>query len=163
MPNALHSSHFSIASPLGMMEAEYEGAALVALRFVDDAMGLVYSRSLPCLPDDSELKVWLDDYFAGRCPQPKLALRMRGTPFQLRVWDALMEIPYGATVTYGAVAKHVGCQSARAVGQAVGHNPVALIVPCHRVVGAGGRLKGYAYGTERKQRLLQLEQTLRLA
>lgn len=99
---------------------------------------------------------WLDSYFGGYIPANTPRLRLQGTPFQLRVWEALLEIPYGETETYGALARRLG-SSPRAVGGAVGRNPVSLIVPCHRVVGAGGSLGGYAAGPDRKARLLQLE------
>ena len=103
---------------------------------------------------------WLDCYFSGHCPDFLPPLALQGTPFQRRVWRALMDIPYGATTTYGALARSVGCRSAQAVGQAVGRNPVAIIVPCHRVVGSDGTLTGYAYGLERKEYLLKLESTV---
>ena len=76
------------------------------------------------------------------------------------VWNELLQIPYGQTVTYGEMARRIGCRSAQAVGQAVGRNPVVILVPCHRVVGAHGRLTGYAYGLNRKQQLLQLEKNI---
>lgn len=103
---------------------------------------------------------WLDLYFSGRKPVFLPPIKLIGTPFQRRVWQALMDIPYGATTTYGALARSVGCRSAQAVGQAVGRNPVAIIVPCHRVVGSDGTLTGYAYGLERKEYLLKLESTV---
>ena len=102
---------------------------------------------------------WLDLYFSGRKPDFLPPIKLIGTPFQRRVWQALMDIPYGTTTTYGALARRVGCRSAQAVGQAVGHNPVAIIVPCHRVIGSDGSLTGYAYGMERKEYLLRLETT----
>lgn len=101
---------------------------------------------------------WLDTYFAGRNPEHVPPLRPQGTPFQQRVWRKLQEIPYGCTATYGDIARRVGCRSAQAVGQAIGRNPIAIIIPCHRVVGADGSLTGYAYGIETKEKLLQLEQ-----
>ena len=85
-------------------------------------------------------------------------LNPQGTAFQKRVWTALLTIPYGETLSYGEIAKMVGCRSAQAVGQAVGANPIALIIPCHRVIAAHGKIGGYAYGTEIKKRLLDLEQ-----
>ena len=81
-----------------------------------------------------------------------------GTMFQQRVWQALLSIPYGETVSYGELAQMVGCKSAQAVGQAVGANPIALFIPCHRVIAAHGKLGGYAYGQEIKKRLLHIEQ-----
>ena len=85
-------------------------------------------------------------------------LNPQGTDFQKRVWTTLFTIRYGQTKTYGEIARMVECRSAQAVGQAVGHNPIALIIPCHRVIAAHGQIGGYAYGTEIKKRLLQLEQ-----
>ena len=85
-------------------------------------------------------------------------LNPEGTDFQRKVWQALLTIPYGQTKTYGEIAQMVGCRSAQAIGQAISRNPIALIIPCHRVVGAHGALGGYAFGIERKERLIQLEQ-----
>ena len=90
-------------------------------------------------------------------------LRPQGTPFQLRVWHELLKIPYGTTTTYGDIARHVGCRSAQAVGQAIGHNPIAIIIPCHRVIGADGSPTGYAYGIEHKMQLLNIERSDRLS
>lgn len=100
---------------------------------------------------------WLDEYFSGIEPNFTLPLHLSGSDLRMRVWSELMKIPYGKTVSYGDIARAVGCKSAQAVGGAVGHNPVLLIVPCHRVIGADGALTGYAAGTERKQYLLRLE------
>ena len=102
---------------------------------------------------------WLDAYFAGKPMPVDLPLSPAGTDFQRRVWDILLTIPYGETTTYGAIAKQLGApMSAQAVGQAVGKNPLAIIIPCHRVVGANGQLTGYAWGIERKQWLLRHEE-----
>ena len=84
-------------------------------------------------------------------------INQSGTGFQLRVWKALLDIPYGQTISYGELARRIGCRSAQAIGQAVGRNPIAIIVPCHRVIGSDGSLVGYEWGLERKQYLLQLE------
>lgn len=107
---------------------------------------------------------WLDAYFGGDAPSPAgLPLRPEGTAFRRLIWGLLLEIPYGKTVTYGALAKRAAeilgkpRMSAQAVGQAVGANPIAVIIPCHRVVGADGSLTGYAGGLHYKQALLQLE------
>lgn len=104
-------------------------------------------------------KRWLDCYFSGRQPDFMPPLRWADTPFRQAVWRQLLAIPYGGTVTYGQLASKLGIGSARAVGGAVGRNPISLIVPCHRVVGANGHLTGYAGGTERKCALLSLEQS----
>lgn len=119
---------------------------------------------------------WLDDYFSGRQTEnatmnthtdnstmgkqtdTRIVAKPNGTMFQQRVWQALLNVPYGETVSYGEIARMVGCKSAQAVGQAIGANPIALIIPCHRVIAANGKLGGYAYGEEIKKRLLELEQ-----
>ncbi len=106
---------------------------------------------------------WLDEYFAGMIPSFTPPLHLCGSVFRLEIWELLRKIPYGITVTYGEIAKqwkqkHPGRNiSFQAVGGAVGHNPVSVIVPCHRVLGAGGALTGYAGGLYRKQYLLELE------
>lgn len=98
-------------------------------------------------------------YFDGERTTFDLPRKAAGTPFQHRVWDALVEIPYGRTVSYGEIAQQLAAPTAsRAVGAAVGRNPISIIVPCHRVVGASGKLVGYAHGVERKQWLLAHEQ-----
>ena len=100
----------------------------------------------------------LDAYFAGELRDFDVPLDMRGTAFQRRVWEALLSIPYGETRSYGAIAAAIGLPSAsRAVGAANGSNPVSIIVPCHRVIGANGRLTGYGGGVHRKDALLALE------
>lgn len=100
---------------------------------------------------------WLDIYFSGSEPDFMPPLELHGSDFRRRVWAELAKIPYGETVTYGEIAKKLGVKSAQAVGRAVGHNPVSIIVPCHRVLGADGSLTGYAGGTDKKARLLELE------
>jgi methylated-DNA-[protein]-cysteine S-methyltransferase len=114
-----------------------------------------------------EVRSQLREYFAGDRHTFEIPLAMTGNPFELRVWDALREIPYGETVSYGELAASIGQPgAARAVGLANGRNPVAVIVPCHRVIGADGSLTGYGGGLERKQFLLDLEagvQSLQLA
>lgn len=111
----------------------------------------------------SQAREWLDEYFAGKAPDPHvLPLNARATPFQLRVREAMLDIPYGETTTYGAIAERIAKEtghrsSARAVGGAVGHNPLCLIVPCHRVVGANGSLTGFGGGIDMKVKLLEHE------
>lgn len=101
----------------------------------------------------------LGAYFTGELTEFDLAVAPRGTPFQLRVWAALREIPYGATLTYGQLARHIGQPTAsRAVGLANGRNPLSVVIPCHRVVGSDGGMTGYGGGVERKRYLLALEQ-----
>ena len=107
-------------------------------------------------------RAWLERYFAGKAPELDVPLRPDGTAFQRAVWELLREIPYGETISYGELAAALAERSgrpcpARAVGGAVGRNPVSILVPCHRVVGADGSLTGYAGGTERKRKLLEIE------
>jgi len=106
---------------------------------------------------------WLDDYFAGNNPDVKvLPLAPKGSEFRQKVWKILLDIPYGELITYGDIAKQLEktsgkAASAQAVGGAVGHNPIGIIIPCHRVVGSGGSLTGYAGGIDKKIQLLELE------
>lgn len=112
-------------------------------------------------PVFAQAKRWLDLYFSGRDPDFMPPVHMVGTPFQRSVWELLQAIPYGKTTTYGEIGRRLaakrGRTSAQAVGGAVGHNPISIIVPCHRVVGSNGSLTGYAGGIDRKARLLRLE------
>lgn len=106
---------------------------------------------------------WLDDYFRGISREIDFRIELSGTTFQKLIWDMLSEVPFGQTITYGQLAKQAAQamgkekMSSQAVGQAVGRNPIAIIIPCHRVMGAGGKLTGYAYGLEKKQWLLNHE------
>ncbi len=114
------------------------------------------------LPIFEQTKEWLECYFSGRIPDFLPALRLEGTPFRLAVWEILRGIPYGEVITYKDIAKEIEGKigrkmSAQAVGGAVGHNPVSIIVPCHRVVSCNGSLTGYAGGIARKLSLLTLE------
>ena len=115
------------------------------------------------LPVFETVKVWLDIYFSGKEPDFMPPIHLTGSPFRLSVWKLLQQIPYGKTTTYGELARRIAGQrglshmSAQAVGGAVGHNPISIIVPCHRVAGADGSLTGYAGGVDRKERLLALE------
>ena len=123
-----------------------------------------YSPETSQLPIFQTTKRWLDLYFHGEIPDFTPALRLSGTPFRKAVWEILLTIPYGRTMTYGEIADKIAEQkglprmSAQAVGSAVGHNPISIIVPCHRVLGSDGSLTGYAGGVERKAALLALEQ-----
>jgi len=150
-------------SPIGTIIIESDGKVLTGLRFADNAGTDLVSVPIN-QPQDNEAKAifaevrrWLDDYFAGRQPCRVPRMNPPGTDFQRRVWQRLLTIGYGQTRTYSEIARMVGCRSARAVGQAIGRNPIALIIPCHRVIGADGSLTGYAYGIDRKKRLLELE------
>lgn len=143
----------SYDSPLGRIMMVSDGLALTGVWFNENENqnGSVCERVF------EETRLWLDEYFDGRKPDFTPPLSLRGTQFQERVWKELLTISYGTTVSYGELAKRLGVRSAQAVGGAVGRNPIAIIVPCHRVIGADGKLVGYAYGVERKQKLLKLE------
>ncbi len=154
-------------SPLGNILLAEEEAGLSGLWFEGQkyfARGLDEERTEKETPILAEVRRWLDVYFSGREPDFTPALRPRGTPFQTEVWALLREIPYGETTTYGALAKKLaakrcGNTSARAVGAAVGRNPISILIPCHRVVGSDGGLTGYAGGLERKIVLLKGERS----
>lgn len=110
------------------------------------------------VPPFPETVQQLAAYFDGKLTEFSLPLAIRGTDFQKRVWDELREIPYGATISYGELAQRIGNPNAsRAVGLANGHNPISIIVPCHRVIGANGKLTGYGGGLQRKAALLSFE------
>lgn len=153
-----------IPSPLGNILLSADEIGLTGLwfegeKYYADALPREHiERETPVLTDT---KRWLDVYFTGREPDFTPPLHPAGSPFRQAVWQLLLEIPYGQTTTYGALAKRLGGvhMSAQAVGGAVGHNPISIIVPCHRVVGANGSLTGYAGGLDRKIRLLEIEQT----
>ncbi len=149
-------------SPLGSLTLASDGEALVGLWFDGQkhfGAGLDGEPMEKRLPIFEQADQWLNVYFSGREPDFTPPLRPRGTAFQQAVWRRLLAIPYGKTAAYGEIAAALGLPSgsARAVGGAVGRNPISLIIPCHRVVGVRGGLTGYAGGVERKMRLLVLE------
>ena len=148
-------------SPLGGITLASDGEALIGLWFDGQrrfAAGLDPERRERDLPVFSDAERWLETYFGGAVPDFTPRLNPRGTPFQRAVWALLRAVPYGGTATYGEIAGRMpGSASARAVGGAVARNPVSLIIPCHRVMGADGSLTGYAGGIEKKQWLLRLE------
>ena len=144
-------------SPLGPITLTFDGEAITGLRFSKTDNNCVSKLPTTNYPLPTKTHHWLDQYFSGHRPDFLPPIKQSGTDFQKRVWQALLEIPYGETTTYGELARRIGCRSAQAVGQAVGKNPIAIIVPCHRVIGGDGSLTGYAYGLERKEYLLQLE------
>jgi methylated-DNA-[protein]-cysteine S-methyltransferase len=150
----------TIDSPVGPLTLAGAGTALSHLRMVDqthEPSREHWERDDAAFPAAVEQ---LAAYFVGERTEFDLELDLAGTAFQRRVWTALSTIPYGETRTYGEIAEQIGSPGAfRAVGLANGHNPVGIIVPCHRVIGADGSLTGYGGGIERKRALLELEKT----
>ena len=147
-----------IDSPIGTLTLAGVNGRLRHLRMVDQTYEP--SRSGWLVDDEAFGPVveQLEDYFAGRLLDFDLDVEMIGTEFQRRVWQALLTIPYGETRSYGQIAQQIGSAGAsRAVGLANGHNPVSIIVPCHRVIGANGSLTGYGGGLARKKQLLEME------
>lgn len=147
-------------SPVGLLTLAGRDGKLMHLRMVDQS----YEPSREGWEADdtafSDAADQLSAYFAGERTEFDLELDMVGTQFQRRVWEALQTIPYGETCSYGEIARQIGSPSAsRAVGLANGHNPIGIIVPCHRVIGANGSLTGYGGGLDRKRALLELERS----
>jgi methylated-DNA-[protein]-cysteine S-methyltransferase len=146
-------------SPIGELVLVSDGRALRGLYMQEGRMPVVvqpeWERSEAPF---GAVRTQLQEYFARERTTFDVPLALEGSPFQRRVWNALLEIPYGTTTSYGELARRIGKPAAaRAVGLANGRNPVAVIVPCHRVIGADGSLTGYGGGLERKQHLLRLE------
>ena len=147
------------ASPIGRLELVEEAGALVAIHFDAPADGSP-EHERGGSPVLGEAHRQLSQYFSGERRVFDLPLRPAGTDFRRRVWEVLATVPWGTTTTYGALAARLGLPlgASRAVGAANGANPIPLVIPCHRVIGANGTLTGYAGGLERKQLLLELEQ-----
>lgn len=151
---------YNYSSPVGEILLAANDNGLTGLWFYGAkyfAADLEDARTEKLTPVLRQTLRWLDTYFSGSEPDFMPPLELHGSDFRRRVWAELAKIPYGETVTYGEIAKKLGVKSAQAVGGAVGHNPVSIIVPCHRVLGADGSLTGYAGGTDKKARLLELE------
>jgi methylated-DNA-[protein]-cysteine S-methyltransferase len=154
-----------VDSPLGPLLLAATERGLAALWFVDPKYHDAHTLDAPDDPRQRWLAaavVELDAYWSGRCPaRSKVPLDLQGTAFQVAVWRALLEVAPGHTSTYGAIARRVGSPNAsRAAGAAIGRNPVAIIVPCHRIIGSDGSLTGFAGGLHRKEALLQHEGVL---
>ena len=155
-------------SPLGGITMASEKDALIGLwfdgqkYFADSMNGEHTEKTLAVFEQTAK---WLDIYFSGKEPDFTPPLWMKTTPFRKTVWEVMLTIPYGKTMTYGEIAdviaekKGIAKMSAQAVGGAVGHNSISLIIPCHRVVGTNGSLTGYAGGIDKKVQLLKLEKT----
>ena len=154
-----YTTHYS--SPIGDITMASDGNALVGLwfdgqKYFADTLAIEHEER-PDLPLFAETRRWLDIFFSGKAPDFTPPLAMRGSDFRKRVWQTLLEIPFGQKMTYGDIALRLGCRSAQAIGGAVGHNSISLIIPCHRVVGTGGSLTGYAGGIDKKAWLLEME------
>lgn len=143
-------------SPIGTLTMTTDGKSLTGLSLAA-LQGITEQQDHPVF---TETRRWLDLYFSGEKPDFLLPLNPQGTPFQLKVWRELLTIPYGQTTSYGEIARRLQCRSAQAIGQAVHRNPIAIIIPCHRVIGANGSLVGYASGLEVKRELLRIENVL---
>lgn len=153
-------------SPLGPMTLASDGKSLTGLWFNNQKY---FGSTLDERTEDqplavfTETKQWLDLYFQGQQPQFTPPIQLNDTPFRQKVWNYLLQIPYGTTCTYKEIAQHIANElnqssfSAQAVGGAVGHNPISIIIPCHRVIGTNGSLTGYAGGIDKKIKLLQYE------
>ena len=155
-------------SPIGILTISTDGTALTGLWIQHQKYYPNLTLYNQVSPTSHPILIaaanWLDLYFSGKKPSiSTLPLSPQGTPFRQQVWRHLCQIPYGQTTTYGAIAKaiaeenNIPSMSAQAIGGAVGHNPISIIIPCHRVVGADGTLTGYAAGTDIKRWLLALE------
>ena len=161
----LYSAHYQ--SPIGRLLLTAEDGTLTGL-WIEGQKYYPSDMYDKCSHDRTPILIqaeqWLDRYFLGQHPSPEeLSLTPAGSSFRRLVWDILLEIPYGEVMTYGQISKEaalrldVSGMSPQAVGGAVGHNPLSIIIPCHRVIGAGGSLTGYAGGVERKLWLLRHE------
>ena len=162
------SYYKNYTSPLGEILIVSDGENITGLwfegqKYFKSALKdeLILKEDLPILIKASN---WLDDYFSGKSPKiTDLALKAEGSEFRKYVWEELCKIPYGKTITYGEIAKTIASKtnkekmSAQAVGGAVGHNPISIIIPCHRVIGSNNNLTGYAGGIDKKTKLLELE------
>jgi len=157
-----------IDTPLGAATVSAEDGALTGFWFIGQKYYPQHTAAWvgdPSYPTFAALRDWITDFFAGKETVVTFPLAPKGTPFQQAVWDILLQIPYGELTTYGTIAKQLAKQqglpsmSAQAVGGAVGHNPISLLIPCHRVVGSNGSLTGYAGGIDKKTALLELEQS----
>lgn len=160
----MYSTYYS--SPIGEMLIASDGEAVCGVWFCGQ-------KHFPPLDDFTQkddlaifrdVKRWFDDYFSGLNPEITFKLKPEGSKFRLKVWKILSEIPYGETLTYGEIAGRISAtMSAQAVGGAVGHNPISILIPCHRVLGADGKLTGYAGGIDKKIELLKIENILNSA
>ena len=155
-----------IQTPLGEVRLRSDGKSLTGLWFVGQVNDAKDHSDIEIKDDLSifvQVETWLESYFSGEETSITIPLQPKGTIFQERVWKILQEIPYGETMTYGDIARRIAKEkglatySAQAVGQAVGKNPISILIPCHRVLGRNRALTGYAGGVHRKEELLRIE------
>jgi len=164
--------YYDYISPIGTIRIAGDGDAIIGLWFQNQKY---YCAGMPddaCHRPGMDIFIktahWLDKYFDGKNPAwPDIPLAPAGTAFQRMVWHELQKIPYGETQTYGQIARNIAARtgrptSPRAVGGAIGRNPISVIIPCHRVVGCGGEITGYAGGVDKKLKLLTHEQATKL-
>ena len=155
-----HKFYTTITSPLGEIYLASDGEHITGLWFEKQKY---FPESIFDVKKATELDIfeeasrWLDLYFSGQNPDFFPGIKPQGTDFRHKVWDVLLQIPYGSVRTYGDIAKELGVNSAQAVGGAVGHNPISILIPCHRVVGTNGSLTGFAGGVDKKSWLLENE------
>ena len=165
MENIMYTSTYN--SAIGSLLLAADDIGLVGLWLNSDRFYANLLANRECIAKETPIlqaaKRWLDVYFSGHEPKIELPFHLIGTPFRQEVWKLLLQIPYGQVVTYGNLAKKMAEKrgaahmSAQAIGGAVGHNEISIIIPCHRVIGANGNLTGYAGGIEKKLKLLELE------
>ena len=149
----------TVPSPIGDLHLFSDGESLTGLYLQFPEHPEAHREPAEDLAIFNSARAWLAGYFAGAPGAVEFPIFPAGTPFQQRVWQLLLNIPYGQTVSYGAIAKQLGeTMSAQAVGRAVGKNPIAILIPCHRVLGARGQLTGYAGGIDNKKWLLRHEE-----
>ena len=149
----------AVPSPVGDLRLTSDGISLTGLYLPVHRPDDTHWEESKDLAIFNSAKAWLDGYFSGKPGAVEFPLSPAGTAFQQRVWEILLTVPYGQTITYGTIAGQLGeNMSAQAVGQAVGKNPISIIIPCHRVLGANGQLTGYAGGIENKKWLLRHEE-----
>lgn len=151
-------SYTQFPSPLGILTGVSKNGAITALLLPNQELSLPRDAQAAPTPELMALGNWLERYFRRENPDIDFPVSPEGTAFQHRVWSLLRTIPYGSSITYGQLALHLGpSMSSQAVGQAVGKNPIPIVIPCHRVLGARGKLTGYAGGIPAKIQLLELE------
>ena len=153
MKNSITIAYYK--SPLGILKISADEKGIKEIEFAQEEFKSIQNSSSKIIKDCIKQ---LDEYFRGKRKSFELKLNPEGTEFQKKVWKELLKIPYGTTLSYGEIARRIKNQKAvRAVGQAIGRNPIAIVIPCHRVIGSDGSLTGYASGLWRKEWLLKHE------